>query len=149
VRRVAPDFVQVRLGSHPKHLPLLRAVATEGARLAGFGEEDCERIALGVTEALTNVMRHGYGGDTQRPIELRLQAPPGLFRVEIDDEAKFVDPSRMRSRPLEDVRPGGLGLHLMHATMDLVEYRKNAHGGTTLTLTKRLPPEAPAAAPPR
>ena len=38
--------------------------------------------------------------------------------------------------PLDEVRPGGLGVHLIKSTMDQVEYRENAHGGTTLTLVK-------------
>ena len=38
---------------------------------------------------------------------------------------------------LDTTRPGGLGVHLMRSTMDLVDYQKNPHGGTTLVLEKR------------
>ena len=48
------------------------------------------------------------------------------------------DPSRICSRPLDEVRPGGLGVHLIRSTMDVVEYKQNGHGGTTLTLVKHV-----------
>ena len=65
-----------------------------------------------------------------------LATPPGVFHMEISDYGEFVEPSKIKSRPLEDVRPGGLGVHLMKSTMDTVEYRRNEHGGTTLLLIK-------------
>jgi anti-sigma regulatory factor (Ser/Thr protein kinase) len=142
-----PDVVEVSLSSHPKFLPLVRALVEQGAEVAGFSAEDRQRIALGVTEGITNVMRHGYGGSTDRRIDLVLHAPAGMFRIDIHDYGRFVDPNEIRSRPLEAVRPGGLGVHLMKSTMDTVEYQPNDHGGTTLTLIKRLV-TAPHAAPP-
>ena len=136
------DVVEVALPSHPKYLPLVRALVEETAEVAGFSNEERQRIALGVTEGITNVMRHGYGGSTDQRIDLVLSAPAGSFRIEIRDYGSFVDPEEIRSRPLEAVRPGGLGVHLMKATMDSVEYERNDQGGTTLTLTKRLDRES-------
>lgn len=140
----AADTVEVTLPSHPKFLPLVRALVEHSAEVAGFGVEDRQRIALGVTEGITNVMRHGYRGSTDRRIDLVLHAPAGTFRIEICDYGRFVDPEEIRSRPLEAVRPGGLGVHLMKATMDSVEYRRNDHGGTTLTLVKHVSSAPPA-----
>ena len=143
-----PDVVEVALPSHPKFLPLVRALVEQSAEVAGFPAEDRQRIALGVTEGITNVMRHGYGGSTDRRIDLVLRAPAGMFRIDIHDYGQFVDPDEIQSRPLEAVRPGGLGVHLMKATMDSVEYRQNDHGGTTLILIKRLAHGLPATTPP-
>jgi anti-sigma regulatory factor (Ser/Thr protein kinase) len=132
-----PDTVRATVPSDPRYLPLVRAVVEKGATAAGFGPEDCDRISLAVTEGVTNVIRHSYHGDPNRRIDLVLHTPAGLFRLEIRDYGRFVDPARIASRPLDEVRPGGLGVHLMKATMDSVEYERNAHGGTTLTLVKR------------
>lgn len=122
--------------SDTAYLPLVRAMVTEGARLSDFGSEITHGILLAVTEAVTNVIRHAYGGETDKRIDLNLSARPGHFRLDIVDYGQFVDPSRIASRPLDDVRPGGLGVHLIKSIMDHVEYRRNAHGGTTLTLEK-------------
>jgi anti-sigma regulatory factor (Ser/Thr protein kinase) len=135
-----PDIrLTARLPSDPKFLPFVRAVAGEAAACAAFGEEDRDRVELAVVEGFTNVVRHAYGGRTDRPVELRVEARPGLFRLEMDDEGVWADPAGFVSRPLDQVRPGGLGVHLMRSTMDVVEYRRNARGGTTLVLEKRRP----------
>jgi anti-sigma regulatory factor (Ser/Thr protein kinase) len=140
---MAPELrLRVRLPSDPRYLLLVRLMAGEGATAAGFEEEDRDRIELSVVEGFTNVIRHAYRGRTDREIEVRVAAPRGSLRVELEDWATWVDPSRIVSRPLDEVRPGGLGVHLMKATMDVVEYTKNDHGGTTLVLEKRAAPGA-------
>ncbi|HVG93677.1 MAG TPA: ATP-binding protein [Planctomycetota bacterium] len=134
-----PDVsVDVSMVSDPRYLRFVRMLAGEGAALAGFDEEHRDRIELAVVEGFTNVIRHAYGGARDRPVAIRLRAPAGTFRLEMDDHGTFVDPARIASRPLDQVRPGGLGVHLMKTTMDVVEYRRNAWGGTTLVLEKRL-----------
>jgi anti-sigma regulatory factor (Ser/Thr protein kinase) len=77
-----------------------------------------------------------YKGRTDQRIDLALRSLPRQFHLEITDYGSFVDPSLISSRPLDEVRPGGLGVHLMRSTMDLVDYKQNRHGGTTLTLVK-------------
>lgn len=131
------EGAELRVPSDPRFLPLLRAAVTEAAGLAGFGQDDRDRLALAVTEAASNVIRHVYKGRLDQPIELRLTPRPGELRLEMTDYGRFIDPSRIASRPLDEIRPGGLGVHLIRSTMDVVEYNQNRHGGTTLTLVKR------------
>lgn len=130
------DPVRLTLPSHPKYLPLVRAIVQAGAELTGFDEELTHRLLLAVTEAVTNVIRHVYGGATGERIDLQLSARDDRFQLDIVDYGRFVDPQKIESRPLGDVRPGGLGVHLIKSTMDHVAYCENAHGGTTLTLVK-------------
>lgn len=125
------------LPSHPRFLQLVRALAGEGATVAGFSDDERSRVELAVVEGFTNVIRHAYHDAHDRPVEVRVQVADGTLRVQLDDRGTFVDPRKIASRRLEDVRPGGLGVHLMKTTMDVVDYRRNAHGGTTLTLEKR------------
>lgn len=127
----------VRVPSDPRYLPLLRAAVDAAAALAGFEAADRDRIVLAVTEAVSNVIRHVYKGRVDRPIEMDLLPQPGELRLELTDYGRFIDPSRIASRPLDEIRPGGLGVHLIRSTMDVVEYNQNRHGGTTLTLVKR------------
>ncbi len=136
-----PDLnVDVRLPSHPRYLEFVRLMAGEAAAIAGFADEDKGRIELAVVEGFSNVIRHGYGNATDRRIDLHLWIPAGAVKFEIEDWGTWVDPAKMVSRPLDQVRPGGLGIHLMKSTMDVVEYRRNPHGGTTLVLEKRVAP---------
>jgi anti-sigma regulatory factor (Ser/Thr protein kinase) len=126
--------------SHPKFLPMIRSITEEAATLAGIRPEDARHLMLAVTEAWTNVIRHAYGGAEDQRIDFRFEAAPGILRIEIEDWATWVDPRKITSRPLDDIRPGGLGVHLIQSTMDDVAYTRNEQGGTTLKLVKRSAP---------
>jgi serine/threonine-protein kinase RsbW len=53
------------------------------------------------------------------------------------DQGRKIDRTKLRGRPLEDVRPGGLGLHFIRENMDAVEFRRTA-GRNRLRLVKFL-----------
>ncbi|MGH8100273.1 MAG: ATP-binding protein, partial [Chthoniobacterales bacterium] len=40
------------------------------------------------------------------------------------DQGPEIAPEKMCGRALDDVKPGGLGLHLIQESMDLVEYKR-------------------------
>lgn len=131
--------VRVAMRSDAQYLEPVRTVIKEVTLLAGFGEEETAEIVLAVTEGLTNVIRHCYGNCPDERIDLTLTFGADEFEIRIDDYGKFVDPGKIRGRDLGDVKPGGLGVHLMRKVMDRLEYRRNAHGGTSLVMAKRLP----------
>ena len=130
------DEVRGTFPSHPKYLPLIRAITQEGASLARIPSEERSSLVLAVTEAWTNVIRHAYDNRDSERIDICLRSAPGRLELEIEDFGTYVDPCQIASRPLSEVRPGGLGVHLIKSTMDEVEYRKNEHGGTTLHMVK-------------
>ena len=51
---LARPEVSCTLTSHPKFLPLVRAIVQEGANLAGFDAEGTQEVLLAVTEAVAN-----------------------------------------------------------------------------------------------
>jgi anti-sigma regulatory factor (Ser/Thr protein kinase) len=136
--------VKLSISSTPGHLCVVRAAAEALCRALGFDEQAATHVVLSVDEALSNVIRHAYGGAEDQPIEVELgamDASQGVgLRICIRDHGRSVDPAAIRSRDLDDVRPGGLGVHIMNECMDCVEYRPGEGGGTVLTMTKRLPP---------
>ncbi len=136
---VCPDRLAGTLPSHPKYLPLVRAIAFGAAELAGIDAEEARHLTLAVTEAWTNVIRHAYGGAEDRRIDFRFVPTAGRLEIEIEDFGTWIDPSRIASRPLDQVRPGGIGVHLIQSMMDDVAYLRNEHGGTTLRLIRRAP----------
>lgn len=134
--------IRLAVQSRSQYLEPIRTVVREVAGLARFGEEETAEILLAVTEGLTNVIRHCYKDCPSERIDLSLAFRGGELEIRIDDYGRYVDPARIRGRDLEDVRPGGLGVHLMRKVMDRLEYKKNAWGGTSLIMCKRLPPES-------
>ena len=62
----------------------------------------------------------------------------GGVGIVIEDDARQVDPEKIRGRNLEEIRPGGLGVHIIHQIMDSVLYEKRDASGMRLTMEKRL-----------
>ena len=94
-------------------------------------------------EALANIIKHAYQGQTDRPIEIDLsylsdgECCCGLDVV-LTDHGRVVPIEDIHSRDLADIRPGGLGTHIMDCCVDAVEYTHPAGGGTQLRLRKHL-----------
>jgi anti-sigma regulatory factor (Ser/Thr protein kinase) len=134
------ESVEFRLMSDPAHLGQVRDAVRRAAGEAGFAEADREQIALAVDEALTNVIKHGYGGRHDQPIDVWIEAVTQEercgIRIVVRDFGKPVDPDSICGRDLDDLRPGGLGVHIIKTVMDDVSYKPDAGGGTRLTMLK-------------
>lgn len=134
------ERVDVRISANPDDLPQVREALSVPATGAGFDTDDAAQICLAIDEALANVIKHGYGGACDRPIEvsiqqLKEQGRSGI-RVSIRDFGRQVDPSQICGRDLDDVRPGGLGVHIMRSVMDDVKYENAQEGGMRVVMTK-------------
>lgn len=138
--------IEIRLVSDPIYLSGARELVGSVARRLGFDDLQCSKIALAVDEALCNIIRHGYDRAPDKPIWIRLWpdardeagAPLGL-RLQIDDEARQVEIETLKSRDLDDIRPGGLGVHIIREIMDEVVYSKRETKGMRLTMIKHAP----------
>lgn len=137
--------IELRLTSDPMYLCGARELVGCIARRIGFDDMDCSKIALAVDEALSNIIRHGYDKAFDKPIWLGIspvkptkQAIGGIV-ITIEDEAKQVEPCNMKGRELDDIRPGGLGVHIIHEVMDEVRYEKRTASGMRLVMTKLAP----------
>jgi anti-sigma regulatory factor (Ser/Thr protein kinase) len=131
--------IRVSIFSEACYLAPIRTIIREATGLAGLSEEESAAVELAVTEGCANVIRHCYGDCPDERIDLVFTFRDGEFEVRIDDYGKFVDPQQMKGRRLDDVKPGGLGLHFMRKVMDEVRFERNRWGGTRLTLVKRVP----------
>lgn len=143
-----PEGIHLRLEmlSQPRYLSGARELVAAVAKRLGFTEQACGQIALAIDEALCNVMCHGYGRDPNGVIWLSIEPLGGHapdngatgIKVVIEDEAKQIDPAKIKSRDLDDVRPGGLGVHIIHEVMDSVCFQKRETIGMRLSLEKRI-----------
>jgi serine/threonine-protein kinase RsbW len=137
----APDLT-LRMVSDPTYLAGARELVSSVARRLGFSEEACGQIALAVDEALCNIIRHGYERRKDGPIWLSLWPLPGKdgaagLKIVLEDEARQVNPEEIKSRDLDEIRPGGLGVHIIREVMDEAVYERRDKVGMRLTLVKR------------
>jgi len=137
--------VRITILSVPSHLPIVRAVVEKVCQMVGFDSDTIGNVMLSVDEALTNIIRHAYEGAGDETIEIEINPTGGAngsegLQISLRDYGRRVDPDKIRSRKLEDIRPGGLGVHIIKECMDSVEYRHADGGGTVLTMTKMCKP---------
>jgi len=138
-------LLKLELQSNPEMLCVVRHALGQLAETLGFSSAECRAVVLAVDEALTNIIRHGYGGEEGHPIRAsfrRIQVALGgrqrkALEIMLEDRGKKVDGPKLCGRPLEELRPGGLGIHLINECMDAVEFRRKL-GRNQLRLIKLL-----------
>jgi len=132
----------LRITSEPAGLAEVRDTVAEVAGEMGFSAEEVANLVLAVDESLCNVIKHGYAGEPGHPIELTISDELGSGRagmeIQIRDYGKQVDPEKIQGRDLDEVRPGGLGLHIIRSTMDEVKFTQAEGGGMRLVMSKYL-----------
>jgi anti-sigma regulatory factor (Ser/Thr protein kinase) len=125
------------LTSDPANAGLLRREIRAFLRDSGIGAEETERFVLAVNEAFANIVEHAYEGSHDGEVEVRMEESEDRVEVLIRDFGRKPDPDSLCGRELDDVRPGGLGLHFMQAGADEVDFDFSLDRGTRLRLVKR------------
>jgi anti-sigma regulatory factor (Ser/Thr protein kinase) len=135
------DQLEFEIRSDPTKLPEVRSQIRAWVDPLGWSERQVGEIVLALDEAVTNVIRHGYGGEPGHRICIcaavvdDAQDGPGI-EIRVRDYGRQVDPKRICGRDLDDVRPGGLGVHIIRAMNSHVEYQCAEGGGMLLIMRK-------------
>jgi phosphoserine phosphatase RsbU/P len=124
--------------SEPRCCKQGRVFVEQWAITAGFSDETVGHIILAADEAFTNCIRHAYEGRPGEKIILQAELTAEELILQLRDFATFCDLNAIQARKLEEVRPGGLGLHYIRTIFDRVESKAETPG-MLLTLAKRLP----------
>lgn len=136
-------LMRLELPSDPSLLCAVRGAVERLTESFGFAPEECRAVTLAVDEALTNIIRHAYHGRPDQPIELSFRSVKpqadkqvtGGLEILLSDQGPAIEESKMCGRALDDVKPGGLGLHFIKQSMDIVEYQRE-NGTNRLRLVK-------------
>ena len=125
-------LLKLELRSHPNLLCVVRGAMEPLMDTLGFSQEHNRAIIRAVDEAVSNVMRHSYQGRPDQPIEIYCNRVRRETEGEIEQGVEIllfdcgpaVDTTKITPRPLDEVRPGGLGLHIIRGSMDTVQYKR-------------------------
>lgn len=123
--------------SHTANLALMRAFVRRFLATHPFSEKERTLMVLGIDEACTNVIRHAYDLRDNQPMTLWVETLRTCVRLRLRDYGAKTAPHTMRGRDHQEVKPGGLGLHLIRNAFDKVDYILKPRG-TELVLTKHL-----------
>jgi anti-sigma regulatory factor (Ser/Thr protein kinase) len=133
----------------PAWFQATRRLVSTASTQCGFSDRDAAQISMAVDEAMANILKHGYQSDSGGRVKLHVKTqiePEVRIDIQLDDETNDVDLNLIRSRDLEDIRPGGLGVHLIQTIMDESNWSRRESGGMRLLLSKttRINSELPA-----
>ncbi len=113
---------------------------THCAKKAGLNEAEVYAVQLAVDEASTNIIEHGYGQECSEKIDISCEILKDGLKVVIYDDAEPFNPETIPEPEinvsLEELKPRGLGVFLIHQMMDEVHYESTADKGNTLTMVK-------------
>lgn len=127
----------LKVQSHPRYLSVIRDVTARFCMTCGLDEETTGQIKLAVDEACSNVIKYAYRGDTSKGIVVKYGYSRKMISITIEDNGEQADPEKIRGRDLDDVRPGGLGMHFIRRVFDLVEFGPRKVKGNKLLLMKK------------
>lgn len=116
-----------RFNANSDQLKHMRDWVRSCATSLDFPDQRIDQLVIGVNEACMNIIEHGY---KKQPGEIvfEVYAQAGYLVFQLTDFAGTVDCSKIKSRELDDIRPGGLGVHFINEVMDKVEYLPGADG---------------------
>lgn len=95
-------------------------------------EADALRLELVIEELFSNTVAHGYGGDSDGPVDITLVIADGRATVIYEDAAPPYDPlaklAALRATlaaPLEQRPLGHLGVPLIAGLVERADYRRD------------------------
>lgn len=95
---------------------LLDRVAA-ACRDAAFDIECSRRVELAIEELFVNTVHHAYGGESDRPVWIKLSPAAGRVSIEYQDAGPPFDPLEAADHPGNNAPPnltvGGLGRRLI------------------------------------
>lgn len=135
--------LDVQVKSNPDELCVVRDALRAWLAPQEWDDIQVAEIVLAVDEALTNVIRHGYNNTADQPIEFHAERTTDEHQgagieIRVRDYGKQVDLGKICGRDLNDIRPGGLGVHLIHAMMSFASYKHAEGSGMILVMRKYL-----------
>jgi anti-sigma regulatory factor (Ser/Thr protein kinase) len=130
---------KIEFASHPANLWLVRHCVRQFLQDRAFSSREIDLMVLGIDEACTNIIRHAYHQAEDQLISLSLETIKSTgVRFRLRDYGDRFDPAKYQGRSLDQLRPGGLGIHLIRHAFDQIDYQQRRRG-TLLVLTKLKP----------
>lgn len=119
----------------------LGEMAERFAESHGLSEDERYAINLVLDEIVINVIKYGFDDTREHQIHVTLSVDAGTLTIVVDDDARAFNPLDQPppdlDLPIEERPIGGLGIFLVRATMDDVQYERSGDRNV-LTLKKKL-----------
>lgn len=135
----AEQLFEIRFPAIPERLCLVRALVKRTVEVVGCSEDLGEKLVIAVNEACMNVIQHAYKGNDSGEIILQILNNKSQIVFRLMDFAEPIDLDSVKPRRLDEVRPGGLGVHFIREIMDDCEMGHLEKGtGNYLEMRKKI-----------
>lgn len=99
-------------------------------------------VKTAVSEAVTNAIVHGYGGESGTVTVTAALDAGGMLEVAVRDEGRGIADIAQAMQPFFTTQPekerSGMGFSVMQSFMDRVQVESAPNEGTTVRMYKRL-----------
>ena len=109
---------KLNLPAEADRLAFVRSVVQRAVENAGCSKELAQNIVIAVNEACMNIIQHAYKDVEKGEFELELTRGDGSLCFRLTDHAPHIELEAVKSRELDELRPGGLGIHFITEIMD-------------------------------
>ena len=98
-----------------------------------------DSIILAVGEITSNILEHGYNFKESDKIKVDLSSNNNEIKLKFFDNGQIVDIEKIKSRELNDIKPGGLGIFFINEIFDDIHWVKDdPDWNNVLEIKKRL-----------
>ena len=133
------QLLKFHFESKPEKLRLVRELVKNTTSSIGCNPELCEKLVIAVNEACMNVIQHADHGEYSGEIILEILNNEGQLLFRLEDNASPMDLESAKPRDLNEIRPGGLGIHFIREIMDdYVMGHLKGETGNYLEMRKRI-----------
>jgi len=131
--------VRLTFPAKAEYITLGRLALTGIARLGAvpFTDEQLGDVKLALTEACTNSVRHAYDGGIGA-VSIAYELHRDRLVVEVVDDGRGFDGKAARPDSEDEPNEGGLGIAIIEALTDELEFGRGSAGGSRLRFVKRL-----------
>jgi len=141
---MADDF-RLEVRSDPRFLRCIRHLVHEWVETCEMDADATHEMVLAIDEACSNAIRHSYGGECDRFVELTLRSDDEFVEVRLCDQGDPCPPEHRERRVLEvpdpdRLEPGGLGVQLIHRAFDEVTFDTTRGQGNCIIMRRRRKP---------
>lgn len=128
------DLLKISVPGKPEYVSTVRMTISALAHSAGFDVEDIEDIKVAVSEACTNVVRHGKS--EQNDYDVFCELSEDRLMISVADHAGGYDTACYCMPEPENPREGGMGIFVIRALMDEVDIFSEIGFGTRIQMIK-------------
>ena len=98
-----------------------------------------DSIILAVGEITSNILEHGYNFKESDKIKVDLSFDNNEIKLKFFDNGQIVDIEKIKSRELNDIKPGGLGIFFIKEIFDEIFWTKgDSDWNNVLEIKKRI-----------